>query len=172
MIWYSQLVLFGFAGGYACGHQVRGRNANWQVAGTSQGTRTHTKLHTEKAKTGFKPTILSLWGDIADPIIIVQSKVCQENFFYLYEILTQWEEKLWLTALSSPLLSPPLILEKEEVKYTIYKHTQMPMQNTLSRLLATAVFLELLSSRAQEASLSLDLGEVKWANNQAGKYIS
>lgn len=30
----------------------------------------------------------------------------------------QWEEKLWLTALSSPPLAPSLLLEGEEVKYT------------------------------------------------------
>lgn len=48
------------------------------------------------------------------------------------------------------------------------------MQNTLPSLLVTAIFLKLMSSRAPETSLSLELpGGVKWADNQgAGKYIS
>lgn len=51
------------------------------------------------------------------------------------------------------------------------KRSLMPMENTLPSLLATAIFLKLMSSRAAEASLSLELLWVKWANNQAGKYI-
>lgn len=51
------------------------------------------------------------------------------------------------------------------------KRSLMPMENTLPSLLATAIFLKLMSSRAAEASLSLELLQVKWANNQAGKYI-
>lgn len=53
-------------------------------------------------------------------------------------------------------------------------NTPMPMQNTLPSLLVTAIFLKLVSSRAPETSLSLELPEgVKWADNQgAGKYIS
>lgn len=81
------------------------------------------------------------------------------------------EEKVWLTALSSPPLSPPSLLEREEVKCTpSNKHTRMPMQNTLPSLLATAIFLKLMSSRAPEASLSLELlrGEVGW---QPGRKI-
>lgn len=62
---------------------------------------------------------------------------------------------------------------EEEVKYTpsSNKRSLMPMENTLPSLLATAIFLKLMSSRAAEASLSLELLRVKWANNQAGKYI-
>lgn len=82
-------------------------------------------------------------------------------------------EKVWLTALRSSPLSPPLLLEREEVKCTpSNKHTRMPMQNTLPSLLATAIFLKLVSSRAPEASLRLELQEAKWANERAGKYIS
>lgn len=84
-----------------------------------------------------------------------------------------WEEKVWLTALRSPPLSPPSLLEREEVKCTpSNKHTRMPMQNTLPSLLATAIFLKLMSSRAPEASLSLELLGVKWTDDRAGKYIS
>lgn len=78
----------------------------------------------------------------------------------------------WLTALSGPPLSPPPLLERGEVKCTpSNKHTRMPMQNTLPSLLATAIFLKLMSSRAPEASLSLELLGVKWADDRAGKYI-
>lgn len=82
-------------------------------------------------------------------------------------------KNVWLTALSSPPLSPPSLLEREEVKCTpSNKHTQMPMQNTLPSLLATAIFLKLMSSRAPEASLSLELTEVKWADGWVGKVRS
>lgn len=84
-----------------------------------------------------------------------------------------WEEKVWLTALRSPPLSPPSLLEREEVKCTpSNKHTRMPMQNTLPSLLATAIFLKLVSSRAPEASLSLELLGLKWTDDRAGKHIS
>lgn len=100
------------------------------------------------------------------------------SVFYTCEVVScaaaaRWEEKLWLTALSSPPLSPPSLLKREEVKYTpSNKHTGMPMQNTLPSLLVTAIFLKLMSSRGPEASLSLELLGVKWADNRAGKYIS
>lgn len=81
-----------------------------------------------------------------------------------------WEEKLWQTALRSPPLSPSSLLKREEFKYTSSnKHTWMPMQNTLPSLLATAIFLKVMPS---EVSLSLELWRVKWANNQAQRYIS
>lgn len=66
-----------------------------------------------------------------------------------------WEGKLWLTALRSPPLSPPPLLERDEVKCApSNKHTRMPMQNTLPSLLATAIFLKLMSSGAAEVFLS------------------
>lgn len=80
------------------------------------------------------------------------------------------EEKVWLTAMRSSPLSPPSLLEREEVKCTpSNKHTRMPMQNTLPSLLATVIFLKLMSSRAPEASLRLELERPKWADNRGRK---
>lgn len=82
------------------------------------------------------------------------------------------ERERGLTALSGPPPSPPSLLEREEVKCApSNKHTRMPMQNTLPSLLATAIFLKLVSSRAAQASLSLELlpgGEVGPRHNTSG----